>query len=380
MLLTNLSPVLVAPFWPQKKWFKVLLTLEEPLKLLLPWNPSPSLRHEVSQRSRDAAFLCMEDVRWLVCKAGFLKEVAEVISSEWRRCTGCLYQRKWSRFLHWHHGRNISPCRVTFPEFFLYLQNELKLLVPGVKGQWAAPSHVFSVVSKDLAASMVISRMLSTFEKACPLREVKLPEWCLSLFPRNFTCLPYEPLKSSSEKYLTWKCVSCFFALAERVSELYASLVVFGIHEDGIPSPDDFMDRDRDKLLLCPTRALRKHLPLAEQYRPEVSNLFVSTTKRKKRVSQNTILFWIRLVISQAYGSASEEGRRLFRVKAHEVRKIAISLLFRRNLCNPTSIEGWYLAIPEHLLSLLSSRCHPQAYGQLFLWLRGSSSKGYVAR
>ena len=60
-----------------------------------------------------------------------------------------------------------------------------------------------------------------------------------------------------------------------------------------------------------------------------VSNSFVST-KREKRVSQNTISFWIRSVISHVYGSASDEDCRLVKVKAHKDRKIATSLLFRR--------------------------------------------------
>ena len=48
-------------------------------------------------------------------------------------------------------------------------------------------------------------------------------------------------------------------------------------------------------------------------------------------MSRNTILFWIRLSISQIYGSASEEVCRSVRIKAHEVSKIATNLLLRKN-------------------------------------------------
>ena len=68
-----------------------------------------------------------------------------------------------------------------------------------------------------------------------------------------------------------------------------------------------------------------------EQYHLEAFNLFVSMIKGKKRVSQNTILLWIRTVISIAYVCASDEDYWLVRVKAREVKKIASSLLFRRN-------------------------------------------------
>ena len=52
-----------------------------------------------------------------------------------------------------------------------------------------------------------------------------------------------------------------------------------------IPSLDDFVDVDRDKLMLCPIRILRKSQSRTEQYCLEISNLFAPTTKRKKRAS-----------------------------------------------------------------------------------------------
>ena len=43
-----------------------------------------------------------------MCKTGFSKEVAEVMTSDLRRCIACLCQGKWSRFLHWYCGRDVS--------------------------------------------------------------------------------------------------------------------------------------------------------------------------------------------------------------------------------------------------------------------------------
>ena len=57
----------------------------------------------------------------------------------------------------------------------------------------------------------------------------------------------------------------------------------------------------------------------------------MSAGRVKKRVSRNTIPFWLRSVISMAHASASEEDCHLLRVRAHEVRKVAASLLFKRN-------------------------------------------------
>ena len=52
-----------------------------------------------------------------------------------------------------------------------------------------------------------------------------------------------------------------------------------------VPSLDDFVGGDRDKLLLCPITALRKYLAQPRKYYPDIFGLFVSTFKRNKQVS-----------------------------------------------------------------------------------------------
>ena len=81
---------------------------------------------------------------------------------------------------------------------------------------------------------------------------------------------------------------------------------------------------DRDELLLCPVRAFRKYLSQMKQFCPGIEILFVATGRVKERVSLN-------MVISMAHASALEEGCRSLRVRAHEVRKVAMSLLFKRH-------------------------------------------------
>ena len=76
--------------------------------------------------------------------------------------------------------------------------------------------------------------------------------------------------------------------------------------EFSIPPLDDFVDNDRNELLLSPIRALEKFLSRMEQYCPGIEGLFMSTGVRKKRVSRNTISFRLRSVISFAY--LSDQG------------------------------------------------------------------------
>ena len=101
--------------------------------------------------------------------------------------------------------------------------------------------------------------------------------------------------------------------------------------EFSVPSLNDFVGDDRAELLMCPIGALWRYLSQTEQYHPGIEGLFISTGWRKKRVSRNTISFWLRSVICMAHATASKEDCRLLRVWAHEIRKIVTSLIFKKN-------------------------------------------------
>ena len=114
-----------------------------------------------------------------------------------------------------------------------------------------------------------------------------------------------------------------------------------GFEEFLVLSLDDFVGCDGDELLLCHIRALWKYLIRTEQDRPGIEGPFISTGWRKKRVSGNPISFWLRSVITLAHVSASEEDCRSLKVRTHEVRKVAISLLFKRNCVVHQVLKVW---------------------------------------
>ena len=146
----------------------------------------------------------------------------------------CLYQRKWSRFLHWCHGRNSVPCKATFQqlaEFYFYLWKELKLSVSVSKGYRSTCNHVFILSGMDIASDIIVSPMFSSFKRSCPLREIKPLEWNQSLALRNLTHPPYKPLKLSMDKHLSRK--TCF--LLPSLSVRWVSKL--------LPSPTEFVTR-----------------------------------------------------------------------------------------------------------------------------------------
>ena len=83
----------------------------------------------------------LETIKWLIWKTRFSKEVTEVTLTYLSKSMACLCQGKWSRFLHWCHGRNIALCKTTLQQLadlFLYLWKEQKLTASAVKGCWSA--------------------------------------------------------------------------------------------------------------------------------------------------------------------------------------------------------------------------------------------------
>ena len=229
--------------------------------------PSSASHKEVSPR-RHAWSLSSE----LLERQAF--KVARVAAADLRCSTAARYQSKWTRFL-------VDPCKAIIPviaEFFLFLRQDLELSVPAVKSYRAALNHVFSLTGMDLAASSVLSRMFRHFERSCPPCEIRPLDWNLSLVLRCLSRSPFEPLMLASDKNLTWKtCFLLNLASAKRVSELH-SLSFMVRHSRGwksctfsflpdfvvktqnpsvhdsrfeefsVPSLDDFIGDDRDKL------------------------------------------------------------------------------------------------------------------------------------
>ena len=203
--------------------------------------------------------------------------------------------------------------------------------------------------------------LFRSFEKSCPPREVKPPQWDVARVLASLRRPPYEPLAEASDRNLTLKTVFLLaLASAKRVGELHALTDKVG-HSRGwkslsfsfmpdfvaktqnpsvpdhrfdgftIPSLRDFTGDDPREMVLCPVRALRLYLKRTKPLRStEQGRLFLSTGRVKKEVSKNTISFWLRETIRGAYQSSGQEGSAP-RIRAPGVRGIAPTLLFRRN-------------------------------------------------
>ena len=200
LLSTNLSLALVTPLWPQEECFADLLALlvEEPFELPLLWNHlvQPHIRkfHWGLEILWCQAWNLLSDLSAKLTFQERLRRLSHRTSGDAQRASTkensldssteiSLYARpQFCKYL------SFCVCGGSWSHQFLLLRDtELPL------------NHVLSLGGKDMAASSIISGMFNSF-KTCPPREVKLPEWNLSLLPRSLTCSLHEPLKLSLDK------------------------------------------------------------------------------------------------------------------------------------------------------------------------------------
>ena len=124
-----------------------------------------------------------------------------------------------------------------------------------------------------------------------------------------------------------WRQMSCVF-VPEFVAKTQDPSVPDSRYE-GFSVPALGETVDREGRLLCPVRAVRCYLDRTAPFRPGLRRLFLSTGRRKKEISKNTVSFWLRKVIARAYAFAGRAPP--VRPSARETRALAPSLLFARN-------------------------------------------------
>ena len=101
---------------------------------------------------------------------------------------------------------------------------------------------------------------------------------------------------------------------------------------------------NRNGRLLCPVGMVRCYLDLTTPHRLRCERLFV-IAGRSKEIAQNTVSFWLRKAISQAY-QLSERPLTGPPPRARETRGIASSLLFKKNFAVAQVLKAHHLYMP----------------------------------
>ena len=269
------------------------------------------------------------------------------------------YQSKWKVFRSWcrregHTTSSLSSHKLA--DFLLYLHQDRHLSASAVMGYKAMLAGVFGFRGCDLSTDRVSSAIIRACCRQVRRTGPRLPAWNVDVVLRALIAPPYEPLDSADLRSATMKVLFLVaLATAKRVGELQAlSATVARRGDDRLLSylpefvaktesqlrslPREFtllslasvLGPDDEERLLCPVRALRYYLRrTAGPSRPR--HLFVSLRDRTRPMSKAAISYFLRLVIRSAHESFPDHLARLLRVKAHEVRAVATSLLWQTN-------------------------------------------------
>ena len=306
----------------------------------------------------------LEVIRGSLEDRGFSKRSAELISQPNKPSSTRLYQAKWIKFTSWSVQRKIDPVKATAPqlaEFFTELFDS-GLSISTIKGYRSSISRVLRTAESSTAEAKELSDLMLAFEKQRPTVRREIPRWDLSLVLSALTRRPYEPLRESSLKDLTFKtCFLLSLATAKRVSEIQALSHIVNHNEDWstitltfdpnfvaktqrhgdstfppvtVPSLEHTLSPDLEDVSLCPVRSVREYLRRTATIRVSSSKrLFISyQTGRGTDVTKNTISFWLKSLIKSAYSNSGRDDFTLHQIKPHELRALSTSLVFSKNL------------------------------------------------
>ena len=323
----------------------------------------------VSPQSPRATTSRVETVERLLRFRGYTRGVSQAVAESRRPSTTLNYQSKWKRYRQWclDSGHSVSrPSSQKFAAFLLFLHQTCHLSASAIKGYKAMLNSVFSLKGFDLSQDLVLRNLISSIETQAPRRVVRPPSWNLDVVLRALTRPPFEPLTSASFRDLTKKSLFLVsLATAKRVSEVQALsrriafqgkdlllsyLPEFLAKTEKVtnPLPREFRLRSLASLvgpsdeerLLCPVRALHYVLKKTEGLSHKPRHLFVSPSNTSKPLSKNAMSFLLKETILQAHQSFPEELQQSLKVRAHDIRGIATSLNFSRNLSFASILEA----------------------------------------
>ena len=281
------------------------------------------------------------------------------------------YQSKWNCYRQWckREGHTTSvPSSQKFADFLLHLHQDCHLSLSAVKGYKAMLNSVFRLKGFDLSTDPVLRDVIRACSQQVPRTRLKVPPWNVDVVLRHLMGISFEPMDKSSLRLLTQKTLFLVaLATAKRVGELqalsssvacqgrnmvltYLPDFVAKTETPGHPLPREFIlsslsevvGHQDDERLLCPVRALRWYLERTRNpSRPQ--HLFLSVRNPGRPLSKAAISFFLRQLIRSAHGDFPDSLAPTLRVRAHDIRGVATSLLWslNRSVSDVMAVACW---------------------------------------
>ena len=267
-----------------------------------------------SQEPVASELTCLAPRASAIKEQGFSEAVAARIEAPQRRSTRSVYEAKWTIFTKWCLSNQVdfrAPPLKAIADFLLHLFQDKKLQPGTIDGYRSAIADKLGNFTNNVSKDENLTRLLDSFHRDRPKGRRGIPSWNLSLVLHQLTKAPFEPLKESSLKHLTFKAVSLLaLGSGKRRSEIHAWLHKNIRHQSDwskvslYPSPS-FLSKNQlakegpdsvapvvipalapslDRSLkgdrsLCPVRALRYYLDRTADLRQNKELVFVSFKK-----------------------------------------------------------------------------------------------------
>ena len=332
-----------------------------------------------SQEPVESESTCLAPRAPAIKEQGFSEAVAARIEAPQRRSTRSVYEAKWTIFTKWCLSNQVDfralPLKA-IADFLLHLFQE-KLQPGTIDGYRSAIADKLRNSTINVSKDENLTRLLDSFHRDRPKGRNGIPSWNLSLVLHQLTKAPFEPLKETSLKHLTFKTV---FLLAlgsgKRRSEIHAWLHKNIRHQSDwskvslYPSPS-FLSKNQlakegpdsvapvvipalapslDRSLkgdrsLCPVRALRYYLDRTSDLRQNKELVFVSFKKGfDKDISPATISSWIKQTVILCYELSDQEDLYLDRTSDLRQNKELVFVSFKKGFdkdISPATISSW---------------------------------------
>lgn len=250
-------------------------------------------------------------------------------------------------------------------DFLLSLRQDSKLAVSTIKGYRSLLSTVFRHRGIDLSQDRDLRDLLKSFETT--KQTLRPPSWNLDVVLKFLCSRKFEPISQATLRDVTKKTLFLLaLATAKRVSEIHAIQKQVGFNRNGaicalrldflaknenpskpwpgtfeVPNLTDLVGQEEERLL-CPVRALKAYISRTKDVRGSSSSLWCSVKDPQKPLSKNALSFFLRETIREAHLLCEEENFGLLKVKAHEIRAIATSLAYRKNMSVKQIMEATF--------------------------------------
>ena len=217
-------------------------------------------------------------------------------------------------------------------------------------------NSVFSFRGFNLSTDPVLRDIIRACEKRVPRPVNRTPSWNLDVVLESLVRAPFEPLAHASMRALTMKTLFLVaLATAKRVGELQAlsdrvaiqgddfilsflpefvakteSAINLVAREFRLWCLASVVARDDEERLQCPVRALKWYHHRTRLH-PRPRQLFLSVRDPCRPLSKAALSYFLRETIKSAHASLPEHLCSEIKVKAHDIRGIATSMLWWKN-------------------------------------------------